>query len=738
MTETPSGPSRLYQGLTILVEVGWLAAIVLVPLVVNPWGLSHELPRVALLRALTLLMLAAHLCACAVKGTDIGHWLGRPLVRPILLLAGAVLLSTLASLSPLLSLRGTYYRQQGAYLALCFVLWALLIAAYLRTPAHRRRLITAVVVAGSLVALTPLVEALIQGENPLTGRPGGSLGNPIFLGAYLIMVLPFTLAYSISYFVFRISYFGTPSAQCPGRDRLSRDRLLRVCGCGLALAMQLFALLITQSRGPWVGALAGLTVYAALTFWHGHRWLVLVGLVAVFLLIGGLVAGLNFGLVPSARLSQLPYVRRVVVPQGLSGGTMRVRLVLWRAAGKVVTAWPEVGLSPDRLRLLRPVVGYGPDTAAIVYTAAYPPELAHIEDRDAIWDRAHNETLDLLSMQGWLGVAATLVLGVACARRGLALWQAASDPAERAWVAAPLAALVGHVVEVQFAFCLTATGMMAWLCLAWLASEGGSLRELGVSHQAKRGSYHQELPCCQDDSQPWQGWRSLVRWRIYAAAGALLLLVLVVARLEGAVLWADALVARARTLDGAGQWKESIALYDRALTLVPWQAAYHQFRAEAFYNLARALPEDQAILKAGLFDGADRSLARALLLEPLEVEYYANGGVLHAYWSEAVDPSHLETAIAFYQQAFRLAPTRAELRTDLGHVYHNHGRYEEALAQYRVALAIDPQLAAAQYDSGLAWLEIGRRDLAGDAFRAALALAPDCAACQDALQALRE
>ncbi|MFQ6100196.1 MAG: tetratricopeptide repeat protein [Anaerolineae bacterium] len=705
--------SRFYRTATALVEAGWLAAIVLVPLAVNPWGLNYELPKVALFRALTLLMLAAHVLALAWEPCppDPRRWLHRPLVRPILLMAGVVLLSTFTSLSPLVSLWGSYQRQQGAYLLLTFALWIFLVAAHLRTSSQRRRLLTTIVVAGSLVALTPLAEAFPRQEFSLTWRPGGTLGNPIFLGAYLILAIPFTLARFITQHAPR-------NTQHVSRFTFHASRLV----WAVALALQLSALLITQSRGPWVGALVGLTLFAALALWPTYRRLVLIGLAAGILLVSGLLIGLNFGLAPLARLSQLPYVERMVLPQDLHSGTVRVRLVLWRAAEEVVTAWPEVGLEPDRWYDLRSLVGYGPDTAAIVYTAAYPPELAHIEDPSAIWDRAHNETLDLLAMQGWLGLAASAVLGVACARRGLALWRAAPGPVECALVAAPLAALAGHVVETQFAFTLTATGMMACLCVAWLASEAplppGPLP--AAKQREGGGTPARRLP---------------VRWRVYAAVGALLL-VLVAARLEGGSAWADVLVARARALDRAGRWGESIELYDQALALMPWQATYHQFRAEAFYNLARALPEDQIALRAELLEAAERSLARARRLEPLELEHYSNSGVLHAYWGETIDPTHLETAVAFYQDAFCLAPTRADLRADLGHVYHNHARYTEALAQYRTALEIDPQFAAAHYDSGLAWLALDRPDLARKSFQAALELAPDCDACRGALQAL--
>jgi len=719
-------PSRLYRLATAFIEVGWLAAIVLVPLTVNPWGLNHELHKAALLQILALLMAAADVVALAWSPSPPPaprHWLRRPLVRPILLVTGALLLSTITSLSPLVSLWGPYYGRRGAHLLLTLVLWALLVAAHLRTSAQRRRLVVAIIMAGTLVALTPFLiaiapfsEALRRGGDVLTGRPGGTLVNPIFLGAYLIMAIPFTLAKVVT-------GLGDAVARA-GQGNLELERrwltLVKVAGWGVALILQLFSLLISQSRGPWAGLLAGLALFAALMLWPTHRRLVLVGLTVGALLIGGVLASLNFDLVPTSRLSQLPYVGRVVGATNLSGGTVRVRLVLWQAAWEVVTTWPEVGLEPDPLHALRSLVGYGPELAVVAYNTAYSPELAHIENPNLIWDRSHNQTLDLLAMRGWLGLATVAVLGVACARRGLALWRAAGDWTERAWVAALLAALVAHVVEVQFAFPVTATGMMSWLCVAWLASPGGlSSREGDAeSPQVRAGA-------------------ASLRWRIYAVVAAVLLVVLAV-RLEGGSAWAGALVARGHALSRVGGWGESIEMYDRALSLVPWEAATYQFRAEALYNLALVLPEEETDLKAQLLEVVDRNLAYARRLEPLELEYYTNSAILHAYWSETIDPVHLDTAVAFYRQAFRLAPTRAELRVDLGHVYHNHALYEEALAEYDAALEIDPRSAGAYYGSGLAWLALDQPDLAQRAFRAALELAPDCDACRDALRTLEE
>jgi Flp pilus assembly protein TadD len=718
-------PSRLHRVATILIEAGWLAAVVLVPLTVNPWGYNHELHKAALLQMLVLLMAAVHVVALAWSPQPAAsrRWLRRPLVLPILLVAGAILLSTVASLSPLVSLWGPYYGRRGAHLLLTLILWALLVAAHLRTPAQRRRLVAAIVIAGSLVALAPFLiavapfaEVLRRGGDLLTGRPGGTLVNPIFLGAYLIIVIPFTLAKVVTGLGSAVTRARQGNLALEGRWLT----FVKVAGWGAALILQLFTLLIAQSRGPWLGALVGVVVFAVLVLWPTHRRLVLLGLAVGTLLVGGVLAGLNFDVARTSRLSQLPYVRRVVGATDLSGGTVRVRLVLWQAAWKVVTTWPEVGLAPDPLHALRPLAGYGPELAVVAYNTAYSPELAHIENPDLIWDRSHNQTLDLLAMRGWLGLATVTVLGVACAWRGLALWRAADDWTERIWVAVPLAALVAHVVEVQFAFSVTATEMMSWLCVAWLASPSDfSGRKGGAeSPQVRAGAIS-------------------LRWRIYAVVAAVLLVILAV-RLEGGSAWAGALVARGRALSRIGGWGESIEMYDQALSLVPWEAATYQFRAEALYNLALVLPEEETDLKAQLFEAVDRDLAYARRLEPLELEYYTNSAILHAYWSETIDPTHLDTAVAFYRQAFRLAPTRAELRIDLGHVYHNHARYAEALAEYDAALEIDPQFATAYYDSGVAWLALDRPDLARPAFQAALELAPDCEACRDALRTLEE
>jgi tetratricopeptide (TPR) repeat protein/MFS family permease len=65
---------------------------------------------------------------------------------------------------------------------------------------------------------------------------------------------------------------------------------------------------------------------------------------------------------------------------------------------------------PDRLNFLRPLVGYGPESMFVAANRFYPPLLGHYEKRTSSGDRAHNETMDTLVITGLLGFSAYLWL----------------------------------------------------------------------------------------------------------------------------------------------------------------------------------------------------------------------------------------------------------------------------------------------------------------------------------------
>ena len=121
-----------------LEEVGWLAAAVLAPLVLNPAGCSvFELPKAVVVQACALAAWAP--VVVSRRGT------GRrsPLIWPLLALAGIAVLASFASIDRGLSLWGSLDRQQGLLTLLAYAALAAAVAVRLRTPGQALRLLRA-------------------------------------------------------------------------------------------------------------------------------------------------------------------------------------------------------------------------------------------------------------------------------------------------------------------------------------------------------------------------------------------------------------------------------------------------------------------------------------------------------------------------------------------------------------------------------------------------------------------
>ena len=147
-------------------------------------------------------------------------------------------------------------------------------------------------------------------------------------------------------------------------------------------------------------------------FVRGARYVVLgiIGLGAagvVFLL------ALNIPSSPLEPLRSLPYLGRLGTVFELESGTGRVRELIWQGALELMLPhaplWsPTTG--DDSLNLIRPLIGYGPESMVVAFNPFYQPELAHVESRNASPDRSHNEAWDSLVITGLFGFAAYIFL----------------------------------------------------------------------------------------------------------------------------------------------------------------------------------------------------------------------------------------------------------------------------------------------------------------------------------------
>lgn len=411
--------TKLSRYCETLIEAGWLAALVLVPLFFNVYSARvFEPDKITLLRSITLVMIAAWIVMQVERATTspawsdkgwrdgLRTWLRTPLVLPTLALVAVYLVSTIFSVSPRVSLLGSYQRLQGTYTLLSYIIVFAMLLAIVRRQEQVDRLVTVAILTSVPIALYGLLQR--AGADPLpwggdvVTRVAGNMGNAIFIAAYLIMVFPLTVGRIVESF-----------SDMLRREQLNGYDVVRAAGYVIVLVLQTLTIYFSGSRGPWIGWFAGLFFLGLLLalYWRA-RWL-------MFGVIATAIAGLVFLIVlnlpnsPLAELRKVPYLGRLGTIFEIEGGTGKVRVLIWEGTVDLISPHEPLVFpdgSQDPYNALRPLIGYGPESMYVAYNRFYPPDLAHLESRNASPDRAHNETLDALAITGVLGLVVQLFL----------------------------------------------------------------------------------------------------------------------------------------------------------------------------------------------------------------------------------------------------------------------------------------------------------------------------------------
>jgi tetratricopeptide (TPR) repeat protein len=444
-----------------LIEAGWLLALGLVPLLFNIYSSrNYEPDKVALLRSLAVVMVAAWLWKIVCGGR-----LSRPLplpdrsaasskLRPLsgaarslflvplapLVAALAILLvvGSIMSVDSRLSWLGSYARAQGTWTQLTYLVVFAFVLTHLRSRAQWRRVVYTVIVASASISLYGVFQEL--GIDPVTTavssrRVYSTLGNSIFLGAYLVMVMFLTGL-----------EFGTEVVEWSRRRKMTSSSKLwpgrRTVVLGAVLLCQLTALVLSQSRGPFLGMLCGAYVLILvgllrlrrlggnsplLQRWGSQiRWAV-PGVVGSALLTLAILVVVNMPGSPLENMRKVPYVGRLGSVLDAESRTIQVRLYIWRSVSELLRSGEPLETpdgTPDRLHGLRSAFGTGPETMGIAVNRFVEPKLGQLENVTKIPDRSHNEIFDLLVMEGSVGTVIWLsiffaVCGLALRRLGL-------------------------------------------------------------------------------------------------------------------------------------------------------------------------------------------------------------------------------------------------------------------------------------------------------------------------------
>ncbi len=470
-----------------IIEAGWLAALVVAPMFFNVFSSRvFEPDKISLIRSIALVMLLAWVIKILNGGpawlpaVQNGNPTGQappiersvwrnPFILPVGLLVSAYLLSTAFSIAPFVSWFGSYQRLQGTYSFLSYVIIAVLTASQLRRPEQFRRIQHAIIATSLPIAIYGVIQHMQQDPLPwggdVTRRIAANAGNAIFLAAYLIMAFFFTLERVYNSFAHFLG--GTEDDQTA---MTSQDLPAAASGGAylFILMVQALAIFWTQSRGPWLGLLAGffLFVLLLLSGLRPKNYRVLMGVWVGLAMFGAIVLILMNTTNLFAFLRPMPYVGRLTQLLDQDSRTAQVRILIWQGAADMVKpheplAFPDG--SRDRINLIRPLVGYGPEAMWVAYNRFYPAELAHVEARNASPDRSHNETWDSLVITGIFGFVGYMSLFI------LIFY----------WALRWLGLLVNRR-DVSLFFGLLAVCSLLWSAYL-IGSDGGNWRFFGVA-----------------------------------------------------------------------------------------------------------------------------------------------------------------------------------------------------------------------------------------------------------------
>ena len=395
-------------------EAAWLASVVVVALHFNLHTFTiFEADKIAMFKVLAALLLAALLLRISVwrysGHTATASEMAAAIPPASAGIAVALLLSTGLSIAPQISWHGTYMRAHGAVMELCLLAVLVAQCVGLRRPAQLQRLLDTIVLAATISALYGILQHLKLdpaewGQAFLGDRVSSTQGNPIFLGAYLVLTLPLTLACALQTLL-----------RSTGGMRNHAQAALQL----LSATIQVLAIWFTGSRGPLLGIAAGclfMAICQAAALNNRKALLALFGVAGAVLLF---LYALNIPNGPLEALRDRPYLGRLAHVWDTTNRTessTQVRIETWRHAKDALLTTPALIYADGRVDTwsrLRLLIGYGPETAGFVLPPSYRTEF-----HNALFsDRAHNMLWDTLLTTGIIGAVAAYWLWATLANK---------------------------------------------------------------------------------------------------------------------------------------------------------------------------------------------------------------------------------------------------------------------------------------------------------------------------------
>lgn len=279
-----------------------------------------------------------------------------------------VTIATIFGENPFRSFWSNFERMEGLITYIHLALYFLVAGTVLSSAKVWHWLFNVNLVATLFLFIAGLSQHLSQVKSGNFGRIDATLGNPAYLGLYMLLMAFFT--------VFAIY-------------KTWNNKVLRWI-YAVFLAGEVYIMYYTATRGALLGLASGLFLIALILAWKGQG---LTKKIALSLVIAALILGASFWSMRQSDFIKSSPVLSRFANISLTEQTTQSRLLIWQMS---IKGFKE-----------HPVLGWGPENYNLVFNKYYDPLMW---SNEPWFDRSHNIIFDWLINAGALGFLVYLSL----------------------------------------------------------------------------------------------------------------------------------------------------------------------------------------------------------------------------------------------------------------------------------------------------------------------------------------
>lgn len=665
---------RMKKIASIVIAYGFYALFFVTPLIFNPLRTfpSYELfewNKMLFVYFLTTLIVGAWLVRMVTTRRFI--FKRTPFDLPLALFTGSQVLATIVSIDPHVSFFGYYSRFHGGLLST--FTYVLLFYAFVSNYEliRLKQLMRYTMASATIVAIYGVLEKFgIDAHlwvQDVRSRVFSTLGQPNWLAAYLAVLLPISIGQMFRFlFVKHVPQNTVGNVKFKDQNGKLQIKMSSFFNFGLSFCILIFyiCLLLTKSRSGFLGFWVAnflLTTFVLFKNRLEFRKTIkpLLFLHATFLILNFLIrtpfAQYNKFLTVDLITAQ-PQMIEETAPAGSSvidvgiTDSAQIRTIVWEGAGKIIQAYP--------------LFGTGPETFAYAYNRYRPVAHNLTSEWDFLYNRAHNEFLNIAATSGLVGLTSYLFL-IAI----IIFWSVRvflKQP-NQLFLAGLLAAFVGISVTNFFGFSVVVIGLFFFLLPGWMLVNTYGDRTIPGAAINQTSTRLQKI------------WLFI----IVIACGALVLLL--------SRWWlTDSLYAQAYSLRRQGENTLAYGYIEKATAARPDEPVYHDERASIASALVTlSLESGDATASAQFAKDALSESEIALTISPQNVNFWKTRTRV-LYELAVLDQSFLEEALSAIEVARQLAPTDPKIIYNAGVIFGELGKNEDAINSFTRAIEIKP------------------------------------------------